>query len=88
MVGLMATSKRTYGKGDLPGLRLSVPLSPGEPQLTQASLGDPPTLEGSFGSASCGVTAPFLEVLMCARSCLRPPTLESLFPPFLCKSYK
>ena len=88
MVGLMATSKRTYGKGDLPGLRLSVPLSLGEPQPTQASSGDPPTLEGSFGSASCGVTAPFLEVLVCARVCLHPPTLESLFPPFLCKSYK
>ena len=89
MVGLMATSKRTYGKGDLPGLQLSVPLSLGEPWPTQTSSGDPPTLKGSFGSVSCGVTAPFLEVLVCARSCLRPPTLESLPPPpFLYKSYK
>ena len=32
----------------------------GEPLLTHFSTGDPPTLVSSFGSVSCGVTAPFL----------------------------
>ena len=31
----------------------------GEPLSTHASRGDPPTLAGSFGSVSCGVTAPW-----------------------------
>ena len=37
----------------------------------------------SFGSVSCGVTAPFLWVLVCAIFCLCPPRLESLIPPVL-----
>ena len=54
---------------------------------THASTGDPPTLAGSFGSVSCGVTAPFLWLLVCTRFCLCPPRLESLFPSVLWKSY-
>ena len=52
----------------------------GEPLLTQASTGDPPTLAGSFASVSCGVTPLFLWVLVHARFCLCPPCLESLLP--------
>ena len=60
----------------------------GEPLLTHFSTGDPLTLVGSFGSVSCGVTAPFLWVLVCTRFCLCLPSLESLFPPVLCKAFK
>ena len=58
----------------------------GEPLPTHTSTGDPSTLAGSFGSVSCGVTAPFLWVLVQARFCLCPARLESLFPPVLWKS--
>ena len=37
----------------------------GEPLLTQAFTGGRPTLAGSFGSVSYGVTAPLLWVLLC-----------------------
>ena len=64
MARLMATSKRVYTKGDLPRLLLPVFPSlwwaPANPRLQ----GVPPTLAGSFGSVSCGVTAPFLWVLV------------------------
>ena len=49
--------------------------------LTHASTGGTPTLAGSFGSVSCGVTAPLLWVLVCIRFCLRPLKLESLCFP-------
>ena len=52
------------------------PLHPppcGEPLLTHASTGHHPTLAGSFGSASYGVTASFLWILMHAGFCLCPP---------------
>ena len=61
MVGLMVNSKRVYAKGDFPSLMLPVPQPRGEPLPVHASTGDPPTLAGSFGSVSCGVTAPFLS---------------------------
>ena len=54
-----------------------------EPLLNHTSTGDPPTPADSFGSVSCGVTAPFLWVLLHARFYLCPPRLESLFPPLL-----
>ena len=54
---------------------------------THVSAGDPPTIAGSSGSVSHWVTSPFLWVLVCARFCLGPPGLESLFPPVLWKSY-
>ena len=57
-----------------------------EPLLTHTSTGDPPTLAGSFGSTSCGVTDPFLGVLVQERFCLYLPRLESLFLPVLWKS--
>ena len=37
----------------------------GESLPTHASTGDPPTLAGSSGSVSCGVTAPFLSLGAC-----------------------
>ena len=47
----------------------------------------PPTLAGSFGSVSYGVTA--LWVLLPVEFCVCPPRLKSnsLFPPVLWKSY-
>ena len=86
-LGLMVNSKRVYAKGDFPSLMLPVPQPRGEPLPVHASTGDPPTLAGSFGSVSCGVTAPLLWVLLRARFCLCPPRLESVFPPVLWKSY-
>ena len=59
----------------------------GEPLPTHASTGGPPTLAGSFGSVSCGVTAPFLWVLVHRRFRLCPARLESLFPSVLWKFY-
>ena len=72
-------------KGTFPDSCCQLPRSCGEP-LPTASTGDPPTLAGSFGSVSCGVTAPFLWVLVHARLCLCPPRLKSLFPSVLQKS--
>ena len=80
VVGLLVTSKRVYAKGDLPRQLLPVTPSLGEPVPTQSSIGDPPTLAGSFGSVSYAVTAPFLSVLVCSRFCLCPLRLELLFP--------
>ena len=54
-----------------------------EPVLAHVSTGDPLTLADSFGSVSCGVTVPFL----CARFCLYPTRLESVFLPVLWRSY-
>ena len=39
-------------------------------------------IKGKSGSVSCGVTAPFSWVLVCARFCLCPPRVSS---PVLCK---
>ena len=52
-----------------------------------SSTGDHPTLAGSFGSVSSGVTAPLLWVLAHAKFCLCLARVESLFPPVLWKSY-
>ena len=52
-----------------------------------ASTGSPATLAGSFGSVSCGVTAPLLWVLVSVNFCLCPPRLEFLLPLILWKSY-
>ena len=82
----MVTSKEVYSKGDLPRQLLPCLHPCGEPLLTHAATGDPPTLAGSFGSVSCGASAPFLWVLAHARFCVCPPRLESLFPPVLWKS--
>ena len=58
---------------------------PGEPLLTHASTGGPPTQAGSLGSVSCGVSAPLLWVLVCAKFCLCPSGPESLFLSVLWK---
>ena len=57
----------------------------GESLPTQASTGDPSARAGS--SVSCGITAPFLWVLVHAEFCLCPWRLESLFSPVLWKFY-
>ena len=44
----------------------------GESLLIHSSTGDPPTLAGSFGSVSYGITAPFLWVLVHAMFCFFP----------------
>ena len=73
-------------KGDLPRQLLPPPPHPcGHPVLTRDSTGDP-SLVGSFGSVSCGVTAPFLWILVQPRFRLCLPSLDSLFPPVLWKS--
>ena len=82
MVGIIASYKRIYTKGDCPVLPTLLTHAPtGDPPT-----GDPPTLAGSFGSGSCGVTAPLLWVWVHAEFRLCPPRLESLFPPVLWKS--
>ena len=64
MIGLMATSKTVYMKGAFQECYCRCPHPCDEPLLTYISTGDPPTLAGSFGSVFCGVTAPFLWVLV------------------------
>ena len=86
MIELMATSKSVCAKGHLPRqllppLLLSLWSSPAD----RDSKGDP-SLAGSFGSVSCGVTAPFLWILVQPKFSLCLSSLESLFPPFLWKS--
>ena len=44
-------------------------------------------LAGSFGSVSCGVTAPLFWIRVHTKFCLCPSRLESLFPPVLWKSH-
>ena len=56
----------------LPGLLLPLP--------THTSAGDPQTLTDRSRSVSCRVTVPFPSVLVCARFCLHPLRVESLFP--------
>ena len=85
--GLMVTSKSTHAKGDLPRMLLPMPHPCGEPLPIHTFTGDPPTLAGNFGSVVCGVTAPFLWVLVNAKFCWCCPRLESLFLPVLWKSY-
>ena len=82
MVGLIADSQRVYTTGDPP-----VPRPRGEPLATHASTGGPPTVAGSFGSVSCGVTVPLLQVLVCAKFCLCSPRRESLFPTVSWEAY-
>ena len=48
-------------RGTFPECCCQCPCPCGEPLLTETSTGDPPKLAGSFGSVSCGVTAPFLS---------------------------
>ena len=82
MVGSMATSKRVYAKGDLP---VPQPLCSALP--THTSTGGPPTRAGSFGSVSCGVTAPLCWVMVHAKCCVCPPRPESLLPPALWEAW-
>ena len=76
-----------YTRGTFPYCCSQCSLPYGEPLLIHASTGDAPTVPGSFGSVSCGLTVPFLYAFMCTRFCLCPPRLESLFPLVLWKSY-
>ena len=46
------------------------------PLLTHTSTVDSWTLPGKSGSVSCGVTAPFSQVLVHARFCLCPPRVS------------
>ena len=62
MIGLMATSKTVYMKGAFQECYCRCPHPCDEPLLTLASTGDPAIL--ASGSVSCGVTAPFLWVLV------------------------
>ena len=50
----MATSKRVYAKRNIPNHCCQYSHPCGEPLLTQASTGDPPTPASRFGSVSCG----------------------------------
>ena len=74
-------SKRTYTKGRLPGAAASTPHPRGEPLLTHASTGDPPTLQGRSGSSVRSLLL-FSKILH-ARFYLCSPRVESLFPPVL-----
>ena len=81
MVGLMQTAR-----GFTPRGTSLCPLPCGEPLLTHASTGGPPTLANSFGSVSCGVTASLLWILVHPKFFLCHPSLESLSPLVLWKA--
>ena len=70
MVGLLATSKRTYTNMNLPALLLPVPLSRWQTKLTRTSTRDPQTFTGRSGSVFYGLIAPFPWVLVWTRFCL------------------
>ena len=59
MLGLMATCKRVYAKGNIPNHCCQCSHPCHEPLLTHASTGGPPTPASSFGSVSCGVHCSF-----------------------------
>ena len=84
MIGLTATSKRTYMKEDLPDCCCQWPHPCGEPLLTHSSTGELPTIASIFGSVSYGVTVPSPWILVHARFCALQEW--SLFPPVLYKS--
>ena len=86
MVRLMVTSRSIYANRELPRELLLVPCPCGELLQTHTSTGDSLTLADSFGSVSCGVTTPFLWVLVHTRFCLCPSRLEPLFSLALWKS--
>ena len=67
-------------RGTSPDSCCQCPSPSSEPLPTHASTGDPPTLACSFGSVSCGATAPFLWV--CAHRVLFVPFKSgvSVFP--------
>ena len=54
-----------------------------KPLLTHTSPRDPPALAGRSGSIPCGVTVPFLCVLVHEWFCFCPPRVKSLFLPVL-----
>ena len=74
-------------KGIMPREIFQCPCPCGDPLQTHASTGGPPTLAGSFGSATCEVTASLLWILVCTTCWLCPPRLASLFAPVLWKAY-
>ena len=76
MVGLLATSKRTYTNMNLPALLLPVPLSPWQTKLTRTSTRDPQTFTGRSGSVFYGLIAPFPWVLVWTRFCLCTSTVS------------
>ena len=75
LVGLMETWRGLKPRGTFQDCCCQCSHPCDEPLLTYISTVDPPTRAGSFGSVFCGVTAPFLWGLVCARFCLCPPRL-------------
>ena len=72
MVALGVISKRVYAKGAFQNCFCQCPHPCGEPLLSHTSTGGPSTLAGSFGSVPCGITAPFLWVMVHTRLCVYP----------------
>ena len=64
----MVTSRGLIPKGPLQDCCCQCPSPNGETLLTHTSTGDPPTLAGSSGSVTCGVTASFLWVFSSVQS--------------------
>ena len=65
MVGVMMVMATSF-KGLVHALLYSVPLTPSKPLSTHPSAGDTWTLTVKSGSVSCGDTAPFSWLLVCA----------------------
>ena len=74
----MGSFKRAYAKTFLDCYCWSY----GEPLQTCTSTEDPPALAGSFGSVSCGVTAPFLWVSWCVQILSVPSKTGVCFPQY------
>ena len=63
-----------------PGCWCQCPCPCDKPLLTHVSSGNDPTVAGSFGSVSCGITTPFLWVFVCTKVSLCPPRRVSGSP--------
>ena len=63
-----------------PGCWCQCPCPCGNSLLTHVSSGNDPTVAGSFGSVSCGITTPFLWVFVCTKVSLCPPRRVSGSP--------
>ena len=75
MVGLLVNSKMSYANLHLPEPCCQSHCPWNRLLLTHTSAGDSQILTGRSGSVFCGVTTPFLWVLVLARFCLCPPCL-------------
>ena len=87
LVGLMTDSGRAHAKEYFPELLLPMSLSPRWNRVTPRLCRRPSNTSRYVWFSLPWVHCSFPSVLMHTLFCVRPPRVESLFPPVLSKSY-